>query len=354
MKKLILPLVAAAVLAGCSKDKNTTTTTDASSRQQQMLSDFSDKVALPMYDALNTKSATLRAAVVQLNASTTDANLAAARTAWVDMRSVWEQCEGFLFGPVDEGEYDPRMDTWPNDFVAMDSLLGSAQPLNESGLTNLDYSQRGFHPLEYILWGKNGAKSATAITTREKEYMVGLVNDLYSNTSGLLNAWQASGGNYAAQVATAGNGSAKFTTRQQAFLVLVDGLTGICEEVGEGKIEEPFVTEDSSLVESPYSGNSLKDFQNNMRGLQGVYMGRFGSSTGVSMHDLVAETNAALDIELQQQMTAAINAFDVFTMPFEQAIHQQRVQITNTQAALAALKTTLEDKLRPWVMANVR
>ena len=61
--------------------------------------------------------------------NTTDANLTAAQTSWKNLRNVWEQCEGYLFGPVEDNEYDPQMDTWPTDANEFDSLLSSNNAL---------------------------------------------------------------------------------------------------------------------------------------------------------------------------------------------------------------------------------
>ena len=53
------------------------------------------------------------------------------------------------------------------------------------------------------------------------------------------------------------------------------GMAGICKEVGEqdvnGKMYNPYITQDSSLAESPYSGNSLIDFKNNIKSVFEYY-----------------------------------------------------------------------------------
>ena len=97
----------------------------------------------------------LDASINTLSASPTDASLTNARTAWKTIRTTWEQCEGFLFGPVEDNEYDPRMDTWPTDYVEMDSLLAHSTSIHETDIENNTtvLSLRGMHPIEYHSFG---------------------------------------------------------------------------------------------------------------------------------------------------------------------------------------------------------
>ena len=59
---------------------------------------------------------------------------------------IWEQCEGFLFGPVEDNDYDPNMDSWPTDYVQMDSLLASNSNLSVANIQNLTLSLRDTIP----------------------------------------------------------------------------------------------------------------------------------------------------------------------------------------------------------------
>ncbi len=128
-------------------------------------------------------------------------------------------------------------------------------------------------------------------------------------------------------------------------------MQGICEEVGEGKMKEPFDARDPKIVESPYSGNSTTDFKNNIIGLQTVYLGRNGS-LGIS--NLVSLRNKSLDTKIKSQITAAINSFDNITKPFEQAILNQRSQVQQTMDAINTLNETMEEELLPFIQQQVK
>jgi len=336
----------------CKKtDNNNNNSTVAESA---VISDFVSKIALPVYSDLQNKATLLNTAVNTLNTSPTDANLEAARTAWRNTRSTWEQCEGFLIGPVSDDNYDPNMDTWPVDYNQLDSFITSSSDFSVSTIEVLKESLRGFHPLEYILWGKGGSATAASITVREKQYMTALSQDIQNNCTKLNNSWLAGGGNYQSKVLTAGTGSTIYPKRQDAMLAIVNGMAEICDEVSEGKIKEPYTAIDSNLTESPFSHNSITDFTNNISGARNVYTCTFNGQSGTSMSSYVAARNIQLDNKIKEQFAAAISAMGNVTANFETAIHTQRTQLQAAMNAIATLKTTLDGELKTYVQTYAK
>jgi hypothetical protein len=59
-----------------------------------------------------------------------------------------------------------------------------------------------------------------------------------------------------------GRATASIPPKRAVFEEIVNGMIGICDEVANGKMLDPFVAADPSLEESPYSQNSLTDFKN--------------------------------------------------------------------------------------------
>jgi putative iron-regulated protein len=351
-RKIIMILFCGVIIfSACNKAPQTIPQTeDFAALEQTVLTDFTNNVALSSYLNLSVKATALNTALQNLDANTTDANLATARETWKNMRTVWEQSEAFLFGPVEDNDYDPNMDTWPTDYVQMDSLLASDNPLQVSDIQALTLSLRGFHPIEYIIFGDHGSRTAAELTERQKIYMMSLSTDLTGTCNDLYLSWSSAPVNFAQEVINAGNGSTRYAKRQEVFMAIVGALAGICEEVGEGKMKEPFDAKDPQLVESPYSGNSTADFKNNIIGIQTVYMGLNG---GKGVKDLVAAKNKSLDNTIQSQMAAAISSFDNITVPYEEAIISQRAQIQQTMSSLATLKETLEEDLQTFVQQNI-
>ncbi|MBS1927100.1 MAG: hypothetical protein IT254_07500 [Chitinophagaceae bacterium] len=353
MKKTILAiLILSAGLTACKKDSDSPED-NFDSLKTTVLADFTNIVALPTYQQLNNKAIYFNTTIQSLNNNATEANLTAAKEAWKDMRSTWEQSEGFLFGPVEDNDYDPHMDTWPTDYVQMDSLMNSANPLTLTYIQALTLSLRGYHPLEYILFGNHGSRTAASITERQKTYMLSLTTDLQQTCEALYQSWSAAPVNYANQIINAGNGSTIYSTKKDAYLAIVGAMVAICEEVGEGKMKEPFDAMDPNLVESPYSGNSIADFKNNIIGLQNVYLSRMGNTTGKGISNLVASKNISLDNQIKNQIQTAINSFDNISMFYEDAIIHQRPLCQQTMTALGTLKNTLENQLLPFIIQYI-
>lgn len=351
-KLVLLSALAIVAIAACNKkDDEPVVTEDFNTLKQTVLTDFTNNIAIEGYKDLDAASNTLYTSLEALNANPTEANLTAARTSWKSMRTIWEQCEGFLFGPVEDNDYDPNMDTWPTDYVQMDSLLNSSNMLEVSDISAATLSLRGYHPIEYIIFGNHGDRKAADITARQRKYMMSLATDLKNTCHALYESW-ISGDNFGQQVKTAGSGSAKYAKKQEVYMAMVGAMTDICTEVGEGKMKEPYDAQDPKIVESPYSGNSLVDFKNNIIGLQNVYMGKY-KTDGKGINDLVALKNKDLDNRIQAQLNAAINSFDQVTVTYEEAIISQRVQVGNIMTALGTLKNTLETELQPFVMQYI-
>lgn len=351
-KLLTLAVCAAVVLMACNKNDNSTPATDDfATLETTVLTSFTNNVALPGYAQLSTDAATLNTSLQALVTSPTEGNLTAAKNNWKSMRKTWEQAEGFLFGPVEDNDYDPNMDTWPTDYVQMDSLLASSNALEVTDIQNLTLSLRGYHPIEYIIFGDHGSRKASDLTDRQKKYISSLSTDLKTTCSDLYASWSAAPVNFAQEVIKAGAGGTKYKTKQEAFLAIVGGMADICGEVGEGKMKEPYDAKDSSLVESPYSGNSLIDFKNNIIGAQNVYLGLNG---GKGLSDLVAAKNKSLDNTIKGLFATAINSFDNITLTYEKAIWDQRVQCQQTMDALIALKDALEGDLTSFVTTYIK
>lgn len=328
------------VLAACSKSDNSssTTTADFDTLKTTVITDFTNDIAVAGYKDLDDAAIALDASIQALVATPTDVNLLAAQAAWKNTRSSWEKCEGFLIGPVESDDYDPNTDTWPTDYTQMDSLLADSHTLSLSYVQSLDQTLRGYHPIEYLIFGVGGARKASELqgNARRLDYLKYLSEDLLDNVNGLYSSWT---GGYANKVLTAGNGSSEYVKKQDLFIALVGGMVDICNEVGTSKMYEPFVAKDSLITESPYSGNTLLDFKNNILSLQKVYLGADGTK---GIKDLVAAKNISLDNSIQQLITNALAAFNTITVPYEQAIFTQRTQVQNTMDALATLREKLE------------
>ena len=122
--------------------------------------------------------------------------------------------------------------------------------------------------------------------------------------------------------------------------------------MGDGKMKDPFDNMDPQIVESPFSGNSITDFKNNIIGAFNVYKGNFNEDA-VGLQDLVKLRNSALNVQIEQKFNTAINSFSAITSSFEQAIISQRTQCQATMTALNDLSALLDTDLRAFVITNI-
>ena len=352
-KHLYLGLMALSFgFASCSDDDETTPSTNATANL--IIADFGPKVAIPVYQNLHDKAMTLQTKVNALKATPTQANLEAAQSQWYAVRTAWEQSECMLFGPVATEGLDPAIDTWPVSNVELDSLLNTTTPFTETLIESLGEGLKGFHPIEYLLFGISKTRTVTELSARQLDYMVALTNNLVAKTEAMHHGWMVSGGNYATELANAGKGSATYPKKVDAMLEIAGAIAGIIDEVANGKIEEPLAAQKPELEESPFSLNSWQDFKDNIEGAQNVYMGKVLGQTSTSLHDFVLKHNASLDAQLQQKFASSVANLGSYTTPFGQAILTQKPQVQATQSALKALHAQLEDELFVLIQQQVK
>ena len=127
---------------------------------------------------------------------------------------------------------------------------------------------------------------------------------------------------------------------------MIEGMSGICDEVANGKIAAPFDEQDTRLVESQFSWNSLADFANNMRSVQNAYVGGYhNASDGKGIDELVAEMDASLDTRLKGEIDAAIAAINAIPAPFRDNLDAS-TQIEAAQEAIQTVFDTLENDIK--------
>lgn len=340
-------LISVIALSGCSDSG-----TDAGQEDLEVrpvLEDVGTKVIVGTYEDLAVKAVALSGAVAKFNSDPSSANLDLAKQAWKDARRPWEQSEGFLFGPVDTKGIDPSIDSWPVNKADLDAVLAGSATLNRDYVDKLEGTLKGFHTIEYLLFGQGNKKAAADFTVREKEYLLAVTASFRAATEELKKSWSPSGENFLSKFKDAGQASNLYQTQRAALQELVNGLVGICDEVANGKIADPFSQQDRSLEESQFSDNSINDFQDNIRSVQNVYLGAYGAQTGKGLSEFVASRNPTLDQRVKQEIDAAIQAIGEMTPSFGDAIFNNKGKVQAAQSAIQKVKSTLEADVLPLV-----
>ncbi|MXY99344.1 hypothetical protein F4Y93_01380 [Candidatus Poribacteria bacterium] len=346
-------LLTSAFVVGCGSDEDNeqndaqVETFDATT----MLNDFANTVVLATYIDLDDKAGELLTAVRTLAADTSQANLENAQQAWKATRKPWEQSEAFLFGPVDTQGLDPALDSWPVDHVNLQSVLDSNDTLTVDFVSGLEDTQKGFHTIEFLLFRDGDQRKASDITQRELEYLVSTTENLKASTAQLRLAWAPEGENFSNIIAQAGAGSAVYPSQSAAVQEMINGMIVIADEVANGKISDPYNESDTTLVESQFSFNSISDFQDNIRGIQNVYMGKF-MTDGQGLNEFVNSKNADLDARFQQEVQAAIDAIGTIPDPFRDSITANRGAVQAAIDAVSKVQQTLEQDILPLVQSS--
>jgi len=348
MRKSILSITSSLFLfAACTKTESIENKIDATQEKTNVRKSIASNVILPTYIDMEAKAGLLYTSIQNFNTNSNDANLAVCQNAWYAVRNAWEKSEGFLFGPVAVENIDPRIDTWPVNYQSLDSLLASNAIYTTTYIEILEDALRGFHPIEYLLFGINKGKKANEFNQRQKDYLLALTENLKGLCNKTVSDWNS--GFYVDF--TTPSSTSVYKTEREVYEEIVNAMSGICDEVANGKISEPFISQDATLEESPFALNSLVDFTNNMQSVENVYYGKY-ITDGKGLEDFVKLHNLSLDNKMKQKITASITSLNNITVPFGKAIKEQPTQVQNAIDAINELKKVLEEELLPLVQMH--
>ncbi|QYJ86854.1 iron-regulated protein A precursor [Shewanella mesophila] len=333
----------------------------------EMIVNLSDDVIVSGYSILADRGAALLLATQTLVATPTQANLEAAQAAWKNARQPWEQGESHIFGPVDSLGIDPHLDSWPLNTTDLQTVLANSSGFDADTIKVWNDDVQGFHTMEYLLFGDgvtNNVKSIDELSVNERDYLMGLAEVFRDYTRILADAWLVShdgqsGAAYGELLKNPGVNDNTFYSSQVGVIEeLIQGMIGIVDEVGNGKIADPFgssvQTADTSKVESQYSWNSLTDFSDNIIGVRNVYQGEFtGEADKQGIVDFVNAANPELANRVGREIDDAILQIRAIAgtndMPFRQAIQdtEGRVRVQKAVDALSKLQTSLQNEVLP-------
>ena len=334
----------ALTMGACKKDDVTPETSKKS--YSANISNIGTNVITETYKELASKAAILHIEAIKLQNSPSASNLDIARNSWRDTRVPWEKSEGFLFGPVDTKGIDPAIDSWPVNKIDLDAVLSSSDALTEGYVDALAGELKGFHTIEYLLWGGTGDKQMGDFTPREFEYLLSVTKNLELKTQILADSWSATGDNYVRNLTEAGTSSSIYLTEKSALQELVQGMIAIADEVANGKINDPLSLQDLSKEESQFSHNSKNDFANNIRSIANVYNGKFNVN-GLGIYDVVKDSDDALANRLNDEISEAIIAIDNIPGTFSDAVFNNQVAVNEAKNRITMIQVTLESEILP-------
>ena len=257
-----------------------------------------------------------------------------------DARENWERSEAFLMGAASDFDVDPTIDSWPLNRALLLNYFNNG--MNDEMLE--DATILGFHALEFILFRNGQPRKVAELQTndtyknftgvsgaKELAYAQTICKLLKERCFQLQVAWEGENAKNASRVAavkaagleyktenglsygenltSAGvNAKSTFPTLKAAIAQVLSDDEGSCvaiaTEVGTAKIANPFSAGDISYVESPYSYNSITDFQDNIRSIRNVW---YGSTNGTAASN--SFSGFFTNVGQSATNTSVVNAF---------------------------------------------
>lgn len=342
----VISIAVTVLCAACKKKNVIPESTDT--LKEKILSNTAHAVCLASYSDLSTAASQLHQSALAMQAHPSVQNLQICRTQWLAVRAIWEKTEAWLFGPITANNIDPRIDTWPVDFTAIDSVMAHHSNFTETFIDGLADALKGFHPVEYYLWGAGGQKTNADFTAQELEFLVALTFNLEKLCTEVHSTWLQG---FANSFASAGKQGSDYPTQESAFIEIVDAMSGICDEVANGKISEPFIAQNPNLEESPFASNSINDFKNNIQGVMILYQASYAQDE-TGLDDLVKQYNTSLDLQIKQAHAAALQSLQAIQIPFGTAIIQQPILVQQAIDKINDLQQIIDQQLKPLLIQH--
>ncbi|UNK37982.1 peptidase [Shinella sp. H4-D48] len=308
-------------------------------------------------DSLDAAKA-LDAAVDALIAKPSDETLKAAREAWLKARVPYQQTEAYRFGNPLVDEWEGKVNAWPLDEGLIDyvdpsygtesdtnalfvgnvianpklEIAGKAidattitpevlQELHEAGEVEANVAT-GYHAIEFLLWGQDlngtgpgaGNRQASDYDTanctngncdRRAAYLKAASSLLVTDLQEMVAAW-----------APEGDATKNVTADPKAGITAM--LTGMGSlsygELAGERMKLGLLLHDPEEEHDCFSDNTHNSHYYDVVGIQTVYTGEYTrpdgtKMTGPSLHELVAEKDAALDKEMNEKLDASHAAF---------------------------------------------
>ena len=282
--------ISASLITGCGDN------TDQSDVSSAMV----DSVVLPSYSRLSNASQDLNQALQNLVNNPTQSTFDKAKISWRSARKTWEVTETWAYGPAETLDFDPNLDDWPVSTNELAATLDSKSTFTAKTLQNLDTTSRGFHGIEYVLFGRNN-NLVEDLSSNELAYLKSAGEDLENNADGLLQAWSGSEG-FGSTVVKA--------DPRSAIADILAGMEGCLAEVADGKLGGAFDTNDSGELESTFSGNTGTDIVFNIKGVKTAWekskLKEYASSKN---NELSSTLSNQIDesLKLANKLPAALN-----------------------------------------------
>lgn len=352
--------IGTAMISGCA-DQMQKEQVAAANPADAVLTNYSD-IALATYeDSLITAKA-LQTSIDTLLANPTEANLAAAKTAWKASRVPYQQSEAYRFGNAMVDDWEGRVNAWPLDEGLIDYVAtgyGSESDENPFYTANIianktltlggvtvDASKidkkllaetlheiddveanvaTGYHAIEFLLWGQDlngtnpgaGNRPVTDFDLnnctggncdRRRDYLTAATELLIDDLQEMVDNWKVDGAARADLMAKGPQGG---------LSTILTGMGSLSygELAGE-RTKLGLMLHDPEEEHDCFSDNTHWSHYYDAKGIQNVYLGEYtrvnGSVVkGASLADMVKAAAPSVDAELRAKLETTDKAMKV-------------------------------------------
>jgi putative iron-regulated protein len=325
---------------------------------EDVLKTYGDIAQAGYEDSLETAK-TMQLAINAFLSEPTEANLRAARAAWIAARIPYMQTEAYRFGNAIVDDWEGKVNSWPLDEGLIDyvaEVYGTESPENELYVANviknvsltmggkkIDTSKftkellsdelqeaggveanvaTGYHAVEFLLWGQDvngtdagaGNRPATDYDAknctngnceRRAEYLSTATDLLIDDLAWMAEQW-APGGDARKGV---GEGETGITTVMTGL-----GSLSYGELAGE-RIKLGLMIHDPEEEHDCFSDNTHASHFFDALGIRNVYLGRYRRADGSivggpSVSDLVKAKAPDVDAEVRAKLDATMDAMN--------------------------------------------
>lgn len=359
-KSLWVGALAMLLVAACSSDDDAKAPTgpDAAAKSA-VVKQYVEVVRANYADSL-AQMKQLQTAIDAFVAAPSQAGLENAKTVWTAARVPYLETEAYRFynGPIDNEETGPEgaINGWPLDenfidYTFSDPTAGLINKKDDAGnflfpeITQDVIDEEngkggdknlsaGWHAIEFLLWGQDlnadgtphaegpGQRPYTdyvdggtaANQDRRRAYLKAATDLMVEQFSAVVDQWNLDNADSYGAKFVAGDPDVALTDILNGIGILATG------ELPRERMDNAYQTRDQEEEHSCFSDTTNQDLVHNGIGIQNVYLGQYGTTTGASLGELVKSVDAALDAKTRSDIAAAIAATQAIPAPFDQAI----------------------------------
>lgn len=317
---------------------------------QQVNDNIANNVILPQIFEVDVKVNSLRYYVGKLLNDRNATSLDSARIAWKTAHEWWAESQAMLLGPARDKKLSALIDSFPVIVSDIEQILATYPQINDDLIIGFSGSLKGFHALEYLLFGLDGNKQISAFTKKEFDYIGAVAREMERLTQSLRYSWDPTRENYVGQITNPGQSGGAYATDKDAMRDLIDAMIFICDDLAERKIGKPLDMNADTLQESRFSSNSTTDYRSNILGVKYMYQGgKEPNSYGISGL-VIAESGLDLDTKVFNEISNAINTISALVPTFSSSLYAKPDDVEAARIAVRNLKITLETQVRPLLL----